>query len=103
MNRYRSGPAASRLDRGEACGRRLAPPGLWSHVLSVAESGPTAQRTETRPSGPGYRLVAAGREAAEDERLALLEQIYDPVSRRRHALVQPGWRCLARRSSVSSR
>jgi SAM-dependent methyltransferase len=60
----------------------------------VAESEPTAQRRETRASGPGYRLVAAGREAAEDERLALLEQIYDPVSRRRRALVQPGWRCL---------
>ena len=41
-----------------------------------------------------YRLAAAGREAAEDERLDLLEQIYDPVSRRRRALVQPGWRCL---------
>jgi 2-polyprenyl-3-methyl-5-hydroxy-6-metoxy-1,4-benzoquinol methylase len=43
---------------------------------------------------PGYRLAAAGRETAEDERLSLLEQIYDPVSRRRRALVQPGWRCL---------
>jgi SAM-dependent methyltransferase len=32
--------------------------------------------------------------AAEDERLALLERIYDPVSRQRRALVQPGWRCL---------
>jgi len=41
-----------------------------------------------------YRLAAAGREAAEDERLDLLEQIYDPTSRRRRALVQPGWRCL---------
>ena len=43
---------------------------------------------------PDYRLAAAGREAAEDERLDLLEQIYDPVSRERRALVQPGWRCL---------
>jgi ubiquinone/menaquinone biosynthesis C-methylase UbiE len=41
-----------------------------------------------------YRLAAAGREAAEDERLTLLEQLYDPTSRRRRALVQPGWRCL---------
>ncbi len=41
-----------------------------------------------------YRLAAAGREAEEDERLDLLEQIYDPLSRRRRALVQPGWRCL---------
>jgi SAM-dependent methyltransferase len=43
---------------------------------------------------PDYRLAAAGRESAEDERLDLLEQIYDPVSRRRRAFVQPGWRCL---------
>ena len=43
---------------------------------------------------PDYRLAAAGREAAEDDRLDLLEQIYDPVSRERRALVQPGWRCL---------
>jgi SAM-dependent methyltransferase len=42
----------------------------------------------------GYRLAAAGREAAEDERLTLLEQLYDPVSQRRRALVQRGWRCL---------
>src|SRR6476620_7088096 len=41
-----------------------------------------------------YRLAAAGRETAEDARLDLLEQIYDPTSRRRRALVQPGWRCL---------
>jgi SAM-dependent methyltransferase len=44
--------------------------------------------------GPDYRLAAAGREVAEDERLDLLEQIFDPVSRRRRSLVQPGWRCL---------
>jgi SAM-dependent methyltransferase len=72
----------------------LAPLAPRSYVFTVAESGPTAQRTATRDGGPGYRLVAAG-EAAEDERLALLEQIYyDPVSRRRRELVQPGWRCL---------
>ena len=39
-------------------------------------------------------MAAAGREAAEDERLGLLEQIYDPVSQRRRALARPGWRCL---------
>lgn len=43
---------------------------------------------------PGYRLAAAGREAAEDERLSLLEELFDPLSRRRRAVVQPGWRCL---------
>jgi ubiquinone/menaquinone biosynthesis C-methylase UbiE len=31
---------------------------------------------------------------AEDERLGLLEEIFDPVSRRRRSMVQPGWRCL---------
>jgi len=56
----------------------------------VPESGASAERAETLD----YRLAAAGREAAEDERLDLLEQIYDPLSRRRRDLVQPGWRCL---------
>ena len=42
----------------------------------------------------GYRLAAAGREVAEDARLALLEQIFDPLSRRRRDMVQPGRRCL---------
>ncbi|HVP03809.1 MAG TPA: methyltransferase domain-containing protein [Solirubrobacteraceae bacterium] len=41
-----------------------------------------------------YRLAGAGREVAEDERLTLLEQIFDPVSRRRRDLVKHGWRCL---------
>jgi SAM-dependent methyltransferase len=49
---------------------------------------------QVRDLGPRYRLAAAGRQAEEDERLQLLEQIYDPVSRRRRDLVQPGWRCL---------
>lgn len=44
--------------------------------------------------GPGYRLDAKGRQQAEDDRLDLLEQIFDPLSRRRRELVQPGWRCL---------
>src|SRR5262249_29169579 len=43
---------------------------------------------------PGYRLAAKGRRDAEDARLNLLEQIFDPLSRRRRELVQPGWRCL---------
>ena len=43
---------------------------------------------------PGYRLAARGRQEAEDERLALLERIFDPLSRQRRELVQPGWRCL---------
>ena len=52
-------------------------------------AAPAAQETD-----PTYRLAAAGREAAEDQRLSLLEQIYDPGSRRRRQIVQPGWRCL---------
>jgi SAM-dependent methyltransferase len=48
----------------------------------------------SRDSGPGYRLDAKGRQEAEDERLDLLEQIFDPLSRRRRGIVQPGWRCL---------
>ena len=42
----------------------------------------------------GYRLSAQGRQRVEDERLSLLEEIFDPLSRQRRALVQPGWRCL---------
>jgi ubiquinone/menaquinone biosynthesis C-methylase UbiE len=45
-------------------------------------------------ANPTYRLSAAGREAAEDERLSLLETIFDPASRRRRSIVQRGWRCL---------
>src|SRR6202008_2421563 len=49
-------------------------------------------KAELKPSG--YRLAAAGREVAEDDRLTVLEQIYDPLSRLRRDMVQPGWRCL---------
>jgi SAM-dependent methyltransferase len=42
----------------------------------------------------GYGLSATGRETAEDARLGLLEQLYDPLSQARRAFVQPGWRCL---------
>jgi len=55
-------------------------------LSTVAESASSPE--------PDYRLAAAGRESAEDERLDLLEQIYDPVSQRRRSFVQPGWRCL---------
>src|SRR6516164_2243475 len=43
---------------------------------------------------PGYRLAANGRAQAEDERLDLLEQLFDPGSRRRLERARPGWRCL---------
>jgi SAM-dependent methyltransferase len=43
---------------------------------------------------PGYRLAAQGRQEVEDERLGLLEQLFDPVSRQRRDVVRPGWRCL---------
>jgi SAM-dependent methyltransferase len=45
-------------------------------------------------SEPGYRLAANGREQAEDERLDLLQQLFDPGSRRRLEMARPGWRCL---------
>jgi SAM-dependent methyltransferase len=54
---------------------------------------------------PGYRLSASGRESAERDRLATLEQLYDPLSRERRSLVRPGWRCLevgAGRGSVAA-
>jgi SAM-dependent methyltransferase len=49
---------------------------------------------ESKVTGPGYRLAAKGRQEAEDERLALLEQLFDPVSQRRRNCIMPGWRCL---------
>jgi SAM-dependent methyltransferase len=55
---------------------------------SAAAYGPTPNE------GLQYRLAAAGREVAEDQRLTLLEQVFDPLSRRRRGMVQPGWRCL---------
>ena len=69
-------------------------PGLAASLPGVGESGRSSQAAHTAEIEHDYRLAAAGREAAEDERLALLEQIYDPVSRRRRAFVEPGWRCL---------
>ena len=63
-------------------------------LLPWRDRRPGSRGAGARGEGPGYRLAAAGREAAEGERLDLLEQIYDPVSRRRRGLVQPGWRCL---------
>jgi SAM-dependent methyltransferase len=42
----------------------------------------------------GYRLAATGRQEAEDQRLGLLEELFDPASRRRRNFVRPGWRCL---------
>ncbi len=54
----------------------------------------TSATPGTRDGGPGYRLAAGGRQSAEDDRLALLERIFDPLSRERRELVRPGWRCL---------
>ena len=41
-----------------------------------------------------YRLAGTGRLLAEEERLSLLEEVFDTVSIRRRSLVQAGWRCL---------
>lgn len=61
---------------------------------NAGDYAPDVGDREPREPEPAYRLAAAGREEAEDERLGLLESIFDPGSRRRRALVQPGWRCL---------
>jgi hypothetical protein len=82
----------------------LARPGASGYVDPVAEQPPTARDAVAPDIEPVYRLAAVGREAAEEERLNLLEQLYDPVSRRRRAPVQRGWKCLevaARRGSTS--
>jgi SAM-dependent methyltransferase len=42
----------------------------------------------------GYRLSGVGRAEQEEKRLALLETLFDPVSRRRRSAVKRGWRCL---------
>ena len=60
----------------------------------MAEPRNPSRVTEPRDLEPGYRLAARGRQEAEDDRLSLLERIFDPLSRRRRELVQPGWRWL---------
>ena len=61
---------------------------------AMVEREGTSRVAEPPGLGPGYRLDARGRQQAEDDRLGLLEDIFDPLSRRRRQLVQPGWRCL---------
>jgi len=61
---------------------------------AMAERQDTSRVAEAVNPGPGYRLAARGRQEAEDDRLGLLERIFDPLSRRRRELAQPGWRCL---------
>src|ERR1700761_4084089 len=61
---------------------------------AMVEREVTSGAAEPLGREPGYRLDARGRQQAEDERLGLLEEIFDPLSRRRRELVQPGWRCL---------
>ena len=61
---------------------------------AVTEHLVTSRVAEPPDIGPGYRLAARGRQEAEDDRLSLLERIFDPLSCRRRGLVRPGWRCL---------
>src|SRR5215831_5027589 len=61
---------------------------------AVTEHLVTSRVAEPPDLEPGYRLAARGRQEAEDDRLSLLERIFDPLSRRRRELVRPGWRCL---------
>jgi SAM-dependent methyltransferase len=60
----------------------------------MIERQDTSGVAEPLDLGRGYRLAARGRQEAEDDRLDLLERIFDPLSRRRREMVQPGWRCL---------
>src|SRR6516165_794924 len=64
--------------------------GLEEIVMAIADAGGASAPDR----GPGYRLAASGRERAEDDRLELLEQLFDPGSREWRHRVQPGWRCL---------
>src|SRR5215467_4904317 len=65
---------------------------LEGHQL---KRGPEQRLAHVDPSSePGYRLASRGRKEAEDDRLDLLERIFDPLSRRRREMVRPGWRCL---------
>jgi SAM-dependent methyltransferase len=47
-----------------------------------------------KPGKLKYVLAAHGREHHEHARLDLLQQIFDPISRKRLDIVRPGWRCL---------
>ena len=60
----------------------------------MAERRDTTKADQVAGRDPGYRLAAKGREEIEDERLNLLECLFDPASRRRRDLVRPGWQCL---------
>lgn len=60
----------------------------------MAKRKDTSRVAQPADGEPGYRLEAKGRQEAEDDRLDLLERIFDPLSRRRRHLVRPGWRCL---------
>ncbi len=66
----------------------------FHYGFAMTERQDTSGTPGSRDLGPGYRLAARGRQSAEDDRLALLEHIFDPLSRQRRDLVQPGWRCL---------
>lgn len=71
----------------------------------VAPRQKKTQDEAIRASEPVYRLAATGRQETEEQRLGLLEQIFDPVSCQRRSRVQPGWRCLeigAGRGSMAS-
>ncbi|MBS0164800.1 MAG: methyltransferase domain-containing protein [Nitrospira sp.] len=71
-----------------------SPTGQDPLPLSIGElTGNPASLSKDRLL-PRYRLSAQGRQEVEDERLNLLEAIFDPLSRQRRDLVQPGWRCL---------
>lgn len=54
---------------------------------AMAERQHTSRVAQPLDLGPGYRLAARGRQETEDDRLGLLESIFDPLSRQRRELV----------------
>jgi len=80
-----------RAGRGRRCVLLVAD--VRRYDLLVADPGAMAAGAGS-DVGASYGLSGIGRPAAEDRRLGLLEEIFDPVSRRRRSGVQAGWRCL---------
>ena len=77
--------------RGRRCVLLVAD--VRRYDLLVADPGAMAAGAGS-DVGASYGLSGIGRPTAEDRRLGLLEEIFDPVSRRRRSGVQAGWRCL---------
>jgi hypothetical protein len=95
-----SGPGSAQLPSHTSEGgppqsearRSVADFGIQVYAILEPQNPPNG--VEVSAHGPGYRLDGKGRQEAEDVRLNLLESIFDPLFRRRRALVRPGFRWL---------